>query len=87
MDDQRQQDDAAGSTPPVTLVKGRHRWTFSCEPGCEALLLRHVNELARREDTPFDYFDAALVSHQLSRRLKPGLFRNDMDEVNTRPAA
>lgn len=79
---------AASSQPaPVTLVKGRHRWTFACDAGSEALLLRHLSELARCEEVPFDYFDAALVSHQISRRLKPGLFRIEMEEVEPRPVA
>lgn len=95
MDDPRQHDDPAAPAdapappafPAVTLVKGRHRWSFSCDAGSEPSLLRRLNELARCEEVPFDFFDAALVSHQLSRRLKPGLFRIDMDEVDTRPAA
>lgn len=62
---------------PVTLVKGVHRWTFSCDPGDEPELLRRVTELARGEDVPFDWFDAALVTHQLSKRLKAGLYRID----------
>lgn len=62
---------------PVTLVKGAHRWTFACDPGDEPELLRRVTELARGEDVPFDWFDAALVTHQLSKRLKAGLYRID----------
>lgn len=62
---------------PVTLVKGAHRWTFSCDSGDEPELLRRVTELARGEDVPFDWFDAALVTHQLSKRLKAGLYRID----------
>lgn len=71
----------AGGVPscgePVTLVKGGHRWTFCCDPGDEPELLRRVTELARGEDVPFDWFDAALVTHQLSKRLKAGLYRID----------
>ena len=62
---------------PLTLVKGVHTWTFSCEAGDEAVLLARLSELARGPGVPFDWFDAALVSHQLSNRLKPGLFRID----------
>ncbi len=60
---------------PVTLVKGAHRWTFSCEPGEEPALLRALTELAGDDGKPFDWFDAALVSHQLSKRLRSGLNR------------
>ncbi|MFN7022235.1 MAG: hypothetical protein ACK4WH_13035 [Phycisphaerales bacterium] len=62
---------------PVTLVKGIHRWTFSCDAGDEPELLRRLSELASRQDAPFDWFDAALVTHQLNRRLMPGLRRID----------
>ena len=61
----------------VTLAKGPHRWTFSCEPGQEQTLLRRLAELAGCDDVPFDWFDAALVSHQLRNRLLPGLARID----------
>jgi len=68
---------------PVTLVKGGHRWTFACDAGDEAELLRRVTELARGEDVPFDWFDAALVTHQLSKRLKAGLYRIDGNSAGT----
>lgn len=59
----------------VTLTKGPHRWTFTCERGEEQDMLRRLAELARSEDVPFNWFDAALVSHQLRSRLLPGLVR------------
>ena len=68
---------------PVTLVKGGHKWTFWCDPGDEPELLRRVTELARGEDVPFDWFDAALVTHQLSKRLKAGLYRIDGNSAGT----
>lgn len=68
---------SAPTEVPVTLRKGSHRWTFVCEPGHESTLLGRLAELARREDVPFDLFDAALVSHQLRRRLNRGLDRID----------
>lgn len=71
------------SRSPVTLVKGGHTWTFSCDSGSEPELLRRLSELARGGDVPFDWFDAAIVSHQLNKRLKPGLFRIDGQEQRT----
>lgn len=68
---------------PVTLVKGSHRWTFACDAGEEAALLRRLSQLATDRNVPFDWFDAALVSHQLSKRLRPGLQRI---ESTARPA-
>ena len=67
----------------VTLAKGGHRWAFSCAPGEEAELLRTVSELAGRGDVPFSWFDAALVGHQIARRLQSGLNRveKSVDEV------
>ncbi len=65
-------------SPPnhaLTLVKGPHRWTFRYGPGEEPLLLERLAELARRKDVPFDWFDAALVSHQLRSRLNSGIAR------------
>lgn len=69
----------------VTLSKGPHRWTFSCPPGEEKTLLMRLAELARSEEVPFDWFDAALVSHQLRNRLLPGLARNDPNRPNATP--
>jgi hypothetical protein len=66
---------SGGAGEPVTLVKGAHRWTFWCDSGGETTLLRRLSELATQPDMPFDWFDAALVSHQLSRRLRSDLNR------------
>jgi hypothetical protein len=66
---------ASALREPVTLVKGSHRWTFTCETGEESALLKRLSELASDGDVPFDWFDAALVSHQLSKRLRPGINR------------
>lgn len=75
--DTRSAIDPACARQPVTLVKGLHKWTFACDPGDEPELLRRLSELASGPDTPFDWFDAALVTHQLNRRLKAGLHRID----------
>lgn len=72
---------------PVTLAKGAHRWTFLCDAGDEPALLRRLSELAANPDVPFDWFDAALVSHQLSKRLRPGLKRIDAAPAPGAPAA
>lgn len=74
---------ASPHTRSVTLLKGVHRWVFTCAPGEEQGLLACVSEMARRPDVPFDWFDAALVGHQIARRLPSGLNRVDssVDEV------
>ena len=70
-------DEPAGGMRKVTLAKGGHRWTFTCAEGEERELLRGVTDLALRADAPFDWFDAALVGHQIARRLQSGLNRVD----------
>jgi hypothetical protein len=74
---------ASQRTRSVTLLKGVHRWVFTCAPGEEQGLLACVSEMARRPDAPFDWFDAALVAHQIARRLPSGLNRvhSSVDEV------
>lgn len=61
----------------VSLAKGPHRWVFSYRAGEEAGVLAAVSDLAGQDGVPFDWFDAALVSHQLARRLRAGLKRID----------
>ncbi|MBC7835969.1 MAG: hypothetical protein H7Y88_12850 [Phycisphaerales bacterium] len=85
--EQGKQDGAGGAegapavlAEAVTLVKGRHRWTFVCGKGDEQRLLTYVAGLAGREGVPFDLFDAALVSHQITGRLHSGLNRVDEGE-------
>jgi hypothetical protein len=74
---------ACAGARSVTLLKGAHRWVFTCAPGDEQGLLAGVSEMARRPEVPFDWFDAALVGHQIARRLPSGLNRVDssVDEV------
>jgi hypothetical protein len=78
----RRSDPAGGadsaSCSEVTLIKGRHRWHFVCQTGAETSLLERLSALARAGDPSFDWFDVALVSHQLRKRLKPGLNRIDV---------
>lgn len=61
----------------LRLSKGRHTWFFRYQEGEEGTLRSVLAELAGRAETPFDWFDAALVTHQLASRLKPGLDRVD----------
>lgn len=70
---------------PVCLIKGRHQWRFWCDSGDEASLLRRLQELASDPNAPLDAFDAAIVCHQLSRRLKAGLLRTALGSPD--PAA
>ena len=53
----------------LTLAKGRHQFHFRYEAGQEAQVLNSLVELVHRRDLPFDWFDAAILSHQLGQHL------------------
>lgn len=64
---------AADSEHEVTLLKDGHRWRLVCGCGEEPELLEAVSELADADDIDFDWFDAALVAHELKRRVHAAL--------------
>lgn len=49
----------------LELAKGRHRYIFRYREGQEGAVLSALVELADRADCDFDWFDAALLGHQL----------------------
>jgi len=53
----------------LSLVKGAHQFSFKYEVGSEQNLLDALVELVHRRDVPFDWFDAAVLSHQLGQHL------------------
>jgi hypothetical protein len=53
----------------LSLVKGRHRFCFRYETGQEAQVLDTLVEMVNRRDLSFDWFDAAILSHQLGQHL------------------
>jgi len=53
----------------LSLAKGRHRFCFRYEAGQEALVLDSLVEMVHRRDLSFDWFDAAILSHQLGQHL------------------
>lgn len=57
------------SMKTLSLVKGRHQFHFRYEPGQETGVLNSLVELVNRRDVPFDWFDAAILSHQLGQHL------------------
>jgi hypothetical protein len=59
----------AGLMKTLSLVKGRHHFCFRYEAGQEAGVLESLVELVHRRDIPFDWFDAAILSHQLGQHL------------------
>lgn len=62
-------DAASRPVRTLSLVKGPYRFTFRYRPGEEAILLQGVVDLVHRRDVPFDWFDAAVISHQLGQQL------------------
>jgi hypothetical protein len=53
----------------ISLVKGAQHFCFRYEIGHEAKVLDALIELVNRRDLPFDWFDAAVLSHQLGQHL------------------
>jgi len=53
----------------LSLVKGRHHFCFRYTVGDEGKVLESLVEMVNRRDLPFDWFDAAVLSHQLGQHL------------------
>ncbi|QOV91485.1 hypothetical protein [Humisphaera borealis] len=53
----------------LSLVKGQHRFCFRYEVGDEPRVLDALVEMVHRREMPFDWFDAAVLSHQLGQHL------------------
>jgi hypothetical protein len=63
--------DTTATSPMKTLslVKGKDHFCFRYEPGQEAKVLDALIEMVNRRDMAFDWFDAAVLSHQLGQHL------------------
>lgn len=57
------------TTKTLSLVKGKHHFCFRYETGDEAAVLGAMVDLVNRRDAHFDWFDAAVLSHQLGQHL------------------
>jgi hypothetical protein len=57
------------SMKTLSLVKGRHHYCFRYEVGEEAKVLDTLVDMVNRRDLAFDWFDAAVLSHQLGQHL------------------
>ena len=58
-----------GTLKTLSLVKGRQHFCFRYEVGQEAKVLDAFVEMVHRRDLAFDWFDAAVLSHQLGQHL------------------
>jgi len=57
------------ATKTLSLVKGSQQFCFRYEIGQESKVLDALIELVNRRDVAFDWFDAAVLSHQLGQHL------------------
>ncbi len=60
----------------LSLVKGKHRYVFRYQPGREADIIASFAAMAADTEVDFDWFDAAVLSYQMGRRLEL-----DLEEV------
>jgi hypothetical protein len=56
-------------TRTLSLVKGKEQFCFRYELGQEARVLDALVDMVHRRDVAFDWFDAAVLSHQLGQHL------------------
>ncbi|MEX2671300.1 MAG: hypothetical protein WD294_04225 [Phycisphaeraceae bacterium] len=54
----------------LVLSKDTQQWVFRYAPGDEACLLRALAETARDPACEFDWFDAAVLSHQMGDHMQ-----------------
>lgn len=53
----------------LNLVKGTQQFCFRYEVGQESQVLESLVEMVKRRELSFDWFDAAVLSHQLGQHL------------------
>ena len=53
----------------LSLVKGKDHFCFRYEVGQESAVLESFIEMVNRRELAFDWFDAAVLSHQLGQHL------------------
>ncbi len=56
-------------TKTISLVKGKDQFCFKYEVGQESAVLDALIGMVNRRDVSFDWFDAAVLSHQLGQHL------------------
>lgn len=61
------------SMKTLSLVKGQHQFCFRYESGQESKVLDALVELVNKRQHSFDWFDAAVLSHQVGQHLAKDL--------------
>ena len=51
----------------VVFIKGEHQWRFQWHPGDEINTVKAITAIAKSIETDFDWFDAAMVCHEMSK--------------------
>ena len=62
----------------LALVKGEERFVFRYQTGHEATVIDAFASLATDRQSQFDWFDAAVLSYQMGRRLE-----TELDQIAT----
>ncbi len=57
----------------LSLVKADERFVFRYQPGQEATVIDAFADMAADQASRFDWFDAAVLSYQMGRRLETEL--------------
>ena len=65
--------DAVDVIRQLSLVKGEERFVFRYQQGQEPRVVDAFAELAGDRESSFDWFDAAVLSYQMGRRLETEL--------------
>jgi len=68
------------SVRQLSLVKGEHRYAFRYAGGREADVIATFASMAGEPELDFDWFDAAVLSYQMGRRLE-----TELDELVKQP--
>ena len=53
----------------IVLIKGDQRFPFDCPPGGELSLLQQLPQLVADPANPLNWFDAAVLSHEVGERM------------------
>ena len=61
----------------LVLLKGDHAWTFRWTDGDEHRLIDALSDLAAGPEVGFDWFDAAMMRHQLCEFMNGTTGNND----------
>ena len=62
----------------LSLVKGEERFVFRYQSGQEGEVIDAFAEMATDQTSAFDWFDAAVLSYQMGRRLE-----TELDQIAT----